>query len=145
MKKYLICALLLACGLARAALGDRPGEGPGAHPSQSVAATAAGAAYTDVTRTLPSGTTVHEYTDASGTVFAVAWSGPFKPDLKDLLGRHFEPFRKDSAERKGGAHARGKVRNGDLVVESGGHMGAFEGRAWLASKLPAGFDPLAMR
>jgi hypothetical protein len=27
-----------------------------------------------------------------------------------------------------------------VVVQSGGHMGAFEGRAWIPSRVPAGFD-----
>ena len=100
--------------------------------------------YTDVHRTLKSGTVVDEYVDASGTVFAVAWSGPFKPDLKQLLGRHFGRL----AQHRGGGQAnrsRVDVDTGDLVVQSSGHMGAFVGHAWVPARLPAGFDPQEMK
>jgi GMP synthase-like glutamine amidotransferase len=33
------------------------------------------------------------------------------------------------------------LKQSDLVIVSGGHMGAFEGHAWLPAKLPAGFNP----
>ena len=141
----MVCCLLLACGLARAALDDKPTVAPGAAVARAAAQTAAGVGYTDVTRTLPSQTVVHEYADASGTVFAVSWSGPFKPDLGELLGTHFDEFRQRASEQPSASRAHSKVATGDLVVESSGHMGAFAGRAWLQSKLPAGFDPHAMR
>jgi hypothetical protein len=148
VKTCIACALLLASGLARAALDDRPGvpaaaaSGPQARAAQ--ATTPTGAPYTEVARTLETGTVVREYVGADGIVFAVAWSGPFKPDLRELLGRHFDDFRQASepvAPTRGAA----QVESGDLVVQQSGHMGAFEGRAWLQSRLPAGFDPQAMR
>jgi hypothetical protein len=37
------------------------------------------------------------------------------------------------------------VDTGEAVVVSEGHMGAFEGRAWLPARLPAGFDPREMK
>jgi hypothetical protein len=37
------------------------------------------------------------------------------------------------------------VRSADLVVVSTGRMGAFQGRAWLVSLLPEGFDPQEMK
>jgi hypothetical protein len=148
VKTCIACALLLACGLAQAALDDRPGvpaaaaSGPQARAAQ--ATTPTGAPYTEVARTLETGTVVREYVGADGIVFAVSWSGPFKPDLRELLGRHFDDFRQASepvAPTRGAA----QVESGDLVVQQSGHMGAFEGRAWLQSRLPAGFDPQAMR
>ena len=100
--------------------------------------TASGAAYTHVQRQLDSGTTVHEYADASGTVFAVAWSGPFLPDLRELLGSSFGAL---TATAGKGRTSAVSVSRPDLMLVSAGHMGAFEGRAWLPPRLPAGFDP----
>jgi hypothetical protein len=141
--RFLVGALLLACGLAHAGLDGKPGDAPAATVRTSSSATSAGVPYTEVSRTLATGTVVREYADASGTVFAVSWSGPYKPDLKQLLGSHFAAFRDAAAAgpQRRANRARVPVDTGDLVAHSGGHMGAFEGRAWLRSRLPAGFDP----
>ncbi|MBK6009278.1 DUF2844 domain-containing protein [Ramlibacter ginsenosidimutans] len=130
-------ALLLAlgCACAFAALEEAPSELPTAKVHRTAGTTAAGAGYTDIARTLKSGTVVHEFVDPTGSVFAVTWSGPFKPDLRKLLGRHFGAL---SPAAQGG-------KTDDLVVQSGGHMGAFEGRAWVPSRLPAGFDTQEMK
>jgi hypothetical protein len=136
---------LLAAGSAHAVLEGQPAEND-ATARRSTAATSANVTYTEVARTLPSGTRVREYADASGAVFAVSWSGRHKPNLKKLLGRHFESFHNAAAVKERRANlSRLDVDTGDLVVESSGHMGAFEGRAWLQSRLPAGFDPHEMK
>jgi len=102
------------------------------------ATTAAGATYTHVQRRLDSGTLVHEFVDATGTVFAVSWAGPFLPDLRELLGPSFSAL-KDSVAK--GRTSALSISRADLVLASAGRMGDFEGRAWLPNKLPAGFDP----
>lgn len=146
MKKILLIGLLLASPLAMAALADQPVPASTATPVQKTAATtSAGVPYTDISRTLRNQTQVHEFTDANGTVFAVSWSGPFKPDLKMLLGRHFDAFKQAEGSRGAANRARLRVDTTDMVVVSTGHMGAFEGRAWLPSQLPAGFDPEEMK
>ena len=142
------CAALVLLALAApvtfGALEQAPSDLPAAQVQRTPAATSAGIAYTDVSRTLKSGTLVHEYADAAGAVFAVSWSGPFKPDLKRLLGRYFDTLGAGNAAHRG-RRSRVEVNTGDLVVQSGGHMGAFEGRAWVQSRLPAGFDPQEMK
>jgi len=102
--------------------------------------TTAATGYTVNRATLDSGATVHEYVDASGTVFGVSWSGPVPPDLKQLLGPYFDAL---AAPGTNPHRLRGHrmVQQPDVVIESGGHMGAFEGRAWVRGKLPTGFDP----
>jgi hypothetical protein len=139
------CAAVLACasGLALAALEGTPSDLPARQVQRTPAVTSAGVAYTDIQRTLKSGTVVHEYVDASGAVFALTWSGPFKPDLKRLLGRHFDSLQQAPAQR-GADHNRMELKESDFVVQSSGHMGAFEGRAWVPARLPAGFDPQEM-
>lgn len=144
MIRILVASLALAAGAAFAALDDAPMRGDGAAQT-SAGTTAAGAQYTVAHRTLRSGIDVDEYVDAAGKVFAVTWSGPFKPDLRRLLGRHFDDYRKGSEARHGGSHSRLAVDTGGAVVVSEGHMGAFQGRAWVPSRLPAGFDTQEMK
>jgi len=141
LRILLAAALVAGAGPALAGLGE-PVSGASAAATTSVTTrqrlTPAGAAYTHVQRQLDSGTTVHEYADASGTVFAVAWSGPFLPDLRELLGASFGAL---SATAGKGRTSAVSVSRPDLMLVSAGHMGAFEGRAWLPPRLPAGFNP----
>lgn len=83
------------------------------------------------------GTTVREYVAPDGKVFAVTWKGPVMPDLEQLFGAHFRQYRDELQTRRAG---RGPLRieRSDLVVESGGHMRAFRGRAYLPQQFPAG-------
>jgi hypothetical protein len=109
--------------------------------AQSQSGSTGRAAYTDVEKKLESGTVVHEYVDASGTVFAVSWAGPFLPDLKEILGSHFNAMVTHANKSAKAGRSQLALRQSDLVIVSGGHMGSFEGRAWLPAKLPAGFEP----
>ena len=86
---------------------------------------------------LPSGTVVREFTTSSNTVFAVTWQGPFKPDLRQLLGEHFERL-VAAGQRPHGDHRSLKVHESDLVIESAGRMRSFTGRAYLPALVPAG-------
>jgi hypothetical protein len=88
---------------------------------------------------LPSGTSMREYVAPSGTVFAVTWTGPIHPDLRQALGQYFEPF--VSAPREKFADRRHlQIQQGDLVVQLGGHMRALSGRAYLLSAIPSGVN-----
>jgi hypothetical protein len=93
------------------------------------------------TLTLNTGTIVREYLSAAGVVFAVSWEGPVLPQLKQLLGPdNFAQYTSamDAARSQGGSRGYANVSLPGLAVESAGHMGAFFGRAWLPSSLPAG-------
>jgi Protein of unknown function (DUF2844) len=92
-----------------------------------------------------SGHVVREYVSPAGTVFGVAWQGPSKPDLRQLLGAYFDPYTQavDSMERHG--HGPLVVRLPNLVVISAGHMGAFSGKAYLPRMLPPGMQPEAIQ
>lgn len=89
--------------------------------------------------TLPSGTKLREFVGPDGKVFAVAWNGPTVPNLRQCFGRYFEPFVSAARTQRSG-HSHLRVRTGDLVVESGGHMRAFAGRAYLTDAVPSGVD-----
>ena len=96
--------------------------------------------YTVHESSLPTGTLVRQYLSTAGVVFAVTWSGPFKPDLQQLLGAHFDTM---LARQAGHVHAGAPLvaqHNADLVVESGGHMRGFVGRAYLPAALPPGVN-----
>jgi hypothetical protein len=81
------------------------------------------------------GSVVREYVSPSGRVFAVSWRGPVRPDLALVLGDYFREFQQASRSR---LHRRGPlvVRTDRLVVEMGGHMRAFHGRAYVPDLLP---------
>ena len=87
----------------------------------------------------PSGMVVREYASPGGRVFAVAWQSATLPDLKQLLGSHFEEFQQAAAQSQGLRGGRGPlvIRHPGLVVELGGHMRAFVGRAYLPDQLPS--------
>jgi hypothetical protein len=83
------------------------------------------------------GTSVREYVSPAGVVFAVTWAGPSLPDLRQLLGLHFETYtRAVKAQRAGRGPV--SVREPGLVVQSGGQMRAFFGRAYVPSMIPPG-------
>lgn len=86
---------------------------------------------------LDSGTTLREYVNAAGTVFAVAWHGPTLPNLKATLGQYFDAY-VATARLKLSPHRAVRVRQDDLVIESMGHMRAFSGVAYVPSLMPAG-------
>ena len=139
-----ICLTLTALALAGPACAALGGVvGAAALPAQSSTQArvaprpVAPSSYTTHEVTTPAGTVVRQFAAADGRVFAVTWSGPAMPDLRQLLGTHFGDFTdtRDSSPR---SHARRNLENADLVVQSGGRMRAFSGRAYLPSKLPTG-------
>ncbi len=141
----MVCALVLCAPAAHGALGA-PYASVGADQAKmkaSVEVTPA-AAYQIHTLTLPSGTVVREYVSAAGDVFAVAWSGPFMPDLRQTLGGYFSDY-VTAAQSKFGGHNHLSVSTPTLVIQSSGHMRAFSGRAYLVQAVPAGVSPDELR
>lgn len=91
----------------------------------------------------PNGGAVREFTNADGTVFAVTWSGPGKPDLQTLLGPYFSTFQASSVSTARQMHSLRRppqVAQRDLQIQAGGHMGWFHGVAYIPSLAPAGFS-----
>ncbi|KMZ12737.1 hypothetical protein BHUM_03287 [Candidatus Burkholderia humilis] len=143
-----VCAAMPAF----AVLGGSPMSTPDGATSeaQSVAraATASGASgasaavsnYTVRSTTLASGTVINEYLDAQGVVFGIAWRGSRVPDLSAPLGSYFPQYQQGVKAQRAARGGRGpvSVQSSGLVVQSGGHMGAFNGNAYLPQSLPAG-------
>jgi hypothetical protein len=84
----------------------------------------------------PSGTVVREFASPAGTVFAVAWSGPTMPDLRQVLGSYFDQYVQAVAQR--GRRGPVLIEQPGLVVQSGGHMRAFSGKAYVPVAVPQG-------
>jgi hypothetical protein len=105
-----------------------------------------GQAYTVHELHQESGTVVKEFISPAGKVFAVSWSGPFIPDLKQVLGEYFDKYSQAAQTR---AQRPGRIplmiQQDGLVVQTGGHMRAFTGRAYLTDKLPEGVSTDAIR
>ncbi|MHB8285044.1 MAG: DUF2844 domain-containing protein [Caulobacteraceae bacterium] len=131
----------LACApAAHAALGHAAEsvQADRLHMSAKLASTSA-ATYTVHSLTLANNGVVKEFAGADGVVFAVAWRGPGRPDLRQLLGDHFATLQADTAVA-GGRRLRMPVavNHSDFVVHSSGHPGAFWGQAYLPASIPAG-------
>ncbi len=86
------------------------------------------------------GTVVREYVSADGKVFAVAWHGPWLPDMRQILGTYFEQYAQAVQSQNSGRMGRRPVmiEQPGLVVQIGGHMRAFTGRAYVPERLPSG-------
>jgi hypothetical protein len=86
------------------------------------------------------GTVVREFVSPEGKVFGVAWQGPWPPDMRQVLGSYFDQF-VQAARSRGGARMGRRpliINQPGLVVQTGGHMRAFAGRAYVPEMLPSG-------
>jgi uncharacterized protein DUF2844 len=90
------------------------------------------------------GAVVREYVSPDGVVFGLSWQSPAMPNLAQLLGSYFPDFQLASNRRM---RHRGPlvVRTDRVVIESGGHMRAFRGRAYVPSLMPKNLSPEVVR
>ena len=89
--------------------------------------------------TIESGMRISEYLNGNGMVFAVTWAGPVPPDLRLLLGSHYADYTAAlAALNHPGLHRTARIDTNGLVVDVGGHMRAYSGRAYLPALTPAG-------
>lgn len=139
--------LLLLSSNCHAALGEKralsapaPSDNATLRRAQTPALQAAG--VTQQSSTLPTGTTVVEYLDKTGIVFAVTWTGPVLPDLPATLGSYFPQFNMQVQQLGRAARAGGvlNLRTADLVVHSQGRMRHFSGYAYAPGLVPVGLD-----
>jgi len=134
---------------AEAALGGSMSsvEQDRAHMSASLLTTTS-ATHSVHSLTLANGDLVREFMNPDGSVFAVAWKGPSRPDLRQLLGDRFAVLQADNT---GGVHRGGHgrvpmtVNRSDFVLRAGGHSGAFWGLAYLPGQTPAAFSAKELR
>ncbi|MFM0238062.1 DUF2844 domain-containing protein [Paraburkholderia phytofirmans] len=138
---------LAASAIAFAALSaslDARAELGGVMPSRAEASASAPRAMLNGalrmrTLTDAGNTTIAEYATNTGQIIAYAWQGPTMPDLPALLGKYADSYRAGAAAATadGNLHVS-RVARPDLIVESGGPMRGYAGRAWLPAALPPG-------
>jgi hypothetical protein len=137
----------LHSGVARAGLGaDAAGVLTDAALLHGTVTTASARQFEIEEITADSSIRVREFLNRSGVVFAVSWSGPVMPDLQPLLGAHFAAYRAGlAALSHPGLHRSVRIASPELVVESGGHLRAYTGRAYLPALIPAGVTVTDLR
>lgn len=105
-------------------------------------------AYTVHEIQAPTGIVVREFVSpTSGKVFAVAWQGPWPPDMRQILASYFAQYQQ-SAQTQANSHPGRRplvINQPGLVVQSGGHMRSFAGRAYIPEMLPPGVSAEAIR
>jgi Protein of unknown function (DUF2844) len=97
--------------------------------------------------TLADGSSIREYVNQAGVVFAVSWSTRLKPRLVPLLGQHAADYAAaaGAAAARPGIQRKISVQEGDLVVHSTAHLNAYVGVAYLRSLVPDGVQADALR
>ena len=86
------------------------------------------------------GLVLREFVGTDGKVFAVSWSGPTNPDLRQVLGGYYPQFLQAAATTPGNSHRQLTITQPGLVVQNSGRMRAFSGRAWVPGMLPQNFS-----
>lgn len=87
----------------------------------------------------PSGTQVKEFISPSGSVFAVSWQGQFPPQMQQILGSYFQQYSAAlQAQPRHYGHRPLNIQEPGLVIQTGGHMRDYFGRAYVPDMLPAG-------
>ena len=82
------------------------------------------------------GTTVREFVSPEGKVFGVSWSGPTRPDLKQLLGSYYQEYEQNAPGRR--TFHPVTIQTPNVVVQFGGHMRTLTGRAYVPGMVPQG-------
>ncbi len=93
------------------------------------------AAYTVHEMQTESATLVREFVSPQGKVFGITWQGPTRPDLQQVLGSYYSEFAAARPTRR--IHGPVTIRTPNLVIQSGGHMRALTGRAYVPAMVPA--------
>jgi hypothetical protein len=144
----LLATMLVTVSPAFAALGEPASsvQADQAHMQGTLRTTQA-QAYTIHEIRAATGTIVREYVSSSGRVFAVAWQGPWPPDMRQILGSYFEQYQQavqaETTPRAGRKPLR--IEQPGFVVHAGGHMRSYAGHAYIPDMLPQGVNPEEIR
>lgn len=81
------------------------------------------------------GTTVREFVSPEGKVFGVAWQGQSLPNFQQVLGSYYDQFIQNAPRQR--KHGPVTIQTPGLVLQSGGHMRALTGRAYVPEMVPS--------
>ena len=84
---------------------------------------------------------IKEYVSNSGNIFGVSWRGSTLPDFQVLLGNYYSNYLSAMQQNPRSVF----LRNDNLVLESGGMMGGYIGRAYLPKQVPVGIAPASIQ
>jgi Protein of unknown function (DUF2844) len=105
-------------------------------------------AYTVQEIQAPTGIIVREYVSpTTGKVFGVAWQGPWPPDMRQILGNYFGQYQQ-ALQAQANSHAGRRplvIQQPGLILQAGGHIRSFAGRAYIPEMLPQGVSAEVIR
>ena len=84
---------------------------------------------------------IKEYVSNSGNIFGVSWKGSTLPDFQVLLGNYYSNYLSALQQNPRSVF----LQNDNLVLESGGMMGGYIGRAYLPKQVPVGIAPASIQ
>lgn len=84
------------------------------------------------------GANVREFASSDGAVFAVSFDGPAIPDLKTMLGTHYDDYLAAAKAHRGNHHVMSFVTSDGLSVSITKLPRGFRGEAHLPALLPRG-------
>ncbi len=96
---------------------------------------------------LADGSSIREYVNPAGLVFAVSWHSRLKPRLETLLGAHYVApgVNSNLAAGVSGVKRQQSLRHPNLVLHQSGRMNAFSGLAYVPTLVPPGVNADALR
>ena len=134
--------LVMACSTADAALGDVQAKARATTDPAGV--TTSMPSYDRTEFTAVDGGSVRQFSGHDGTVFAVDFSGPTMPDLKAMLGTHYDSYVAAARSRRGNHHVV-SVNTDEAVITIVKLPRGFAGHAHLPAAVPAGVDVRTLR
>jgi len=139
LARFTLALSALLSAPARAALGDDVSTVAAAQARLHADLTVAQrGSYAIHELAMPTGVRLRHFVGSNGTVFAVSWSGGWRPNLRDVMGRHYDDF---LAAMRGQPLKRGvaRIETADMVVVMGGPPRASFGHVYLTELVPADF------
>ena len=139
-----VCSIVVAVSVAAPAFASLGGDGTSVQADlvrmKGALRITSTAGFTVHEITTSYGTVVREYLTPADKVFAVSWRGPVIPDLRQMLGGYYGQYEQAASAPHLGGHRHLAIEQPGLVVQSGGRMRAFHGRAWAPDLLPQNFS-----
>jgi hypothetical protein len=93
---------------------------------------------------LPTGANLREFVSPSGKVFAVSWSGGWRPNLRDIMGEHYDRFIAAPRARRARSGIV-RIELPGMVAVMGSYLRTFWGQVVLTDLVPAGLAPEELR
>lgn len=137
-------ALLFSFGSAQAGLGEIKAFVSADRTAVARSTIQSMPAYDRTETTDADGTTVREFSARDGKVFAVDFSGPTMPDLKAVLGTHYDSYVAAAKARRGSHHVVSFATD-DAVITIVKLPRGFSGHAHVPAAVPAGVDVQTLR